>query len=155
MEKLRTYYDFAMNDLKYAQMGIEHTEDTSSLNILIVTSLVQAAEKFLKHIIDCDSDCFNPTDNELLRTHSFTKLYERVQSIITLQVTRSQVLWLGEFNFTVEYPRYMAFNVVRDDVNDALAIVLSIKADVDNYLADYVKRSAEQKKILGAVKIDL
>lgn len=155
MEKLKTYYDFAVNDLKYAQMGIEHTDDASSLNALIVASLTQSAEKFLKHVIERDSDCFNSVDGELLHTHSLTRLYTRVQSITTLRTTRSQIRWLGEFYFTARYPGDIAFEATRDDVNDALDIVLSLKSDIDNYLAALDKRRAEQKKTLRTMKLDL
>ena len=133
METLSNYYDFAQSDLMYASAVFQESKHNPSVYLYapLLSSLSQAAEKFLKHVIDTSTDFTSIADRDLMRSHSLSRLASRVCEITPLAVSRYDVRWLGEFYFSARYPGDVVFSATAQDVEDAFRIVLEIKRDVD------------------------
>ena len=95
----RSYLDFAVSDFLAAKAIF-----AAGYYDHCVKLCQQAAEKYLKHIIEQQG---TPADMLLLRSHKVHQLYDRACAILSLPVNksiRSDMATLSDFYFDKSYP---------------------------------------------------
>lgn len=152
MAGLKTYYDFGENDYKYALAILDSEKMEENFRAIVISTLTQSCEKFLKHIIQINTDGDTKEDYNLLHSHNLYKLYKRVSDFANISTTKSELVWLNEFYFAARCPGDYEFTTTEEDLNKALSIVNKIKLHVDNYLNEYETLVKRKKEELGLVK---
>ena len=148
MESLKTYFDFAENDFKYSTAIIDNEDLASSLCNVTLSSLTQASEKYLKHIIDISCDGSDKNDNDLMHSHNLSRIYKRVLEITEINAEISEIRWLGDFYFSARYPGDFYFSADMEDVREALDITNRIRESV----ISYIKSKENCKSIIDEIR---
>ncbi|MDO4557205.1 MAG: HEPN domain-containing protein [Lachnospiraceae bacterium] len=150
MEKgLNTYFGMGENDYQYAKVGMEFSSDLGNYNN-VVSGFAQAAEKYLKAIIQLD---YAEEDAlRYLKSHNLRALLNKIKEKRAFNVSSRDCKWLGDFYFDARYPGDNFVLVNSEDAQDALRIIDDVRAETIRILNEIEEERKKMKTTLNNLK---
>ena len=131
-----SYYDVALNDLKYLNYCIDGIDHMPEYNNVMIQEQ-QVCEKLLKHLVRLY--VFDADVDKLLKSHKLITLVNRIEKSTgrQLEVDKDALRYLSDFYFDGRYPGVDFIVATRKDAEKGYDIVNQVKAQVDNVVKNY------------------
>ncbi|MBP3488823.1 MAG: HEPN domain-containing protein [Roseburia sp.] len=133
MEKkqLVTYFDFAENDYTFFKAAYENGFVANSM-----AAIAQGiCEKYLKYLIELDSDCRKPQYESVMKTHNIRKLLKYIkQEVPGFCCDEGSIKKVDGYYFNTRYPGDESITVDKEDLEECMEAVDACRESVLTYL---------------------
>lgn len=132
-KELVTYFDFAENDYMFFKAAYE--------NGLVANTMAAIAqgicEKYLKYIIELDSDCRKPQYESVMKTHNIRKLLKYIkQEVPEFCCAEDSIKKVDGYYFNTRYPGDESITINKEDLDECMEAIAACREAVSVYLKD-------------------
>ena len=132
------YYDFAIKNLKTAQLHVEHNGDTDE----IAVACQQYFEKAFRQLLLL-------RDGAIYKTHKLSFLVNKL-SIPEFSVNENLLRMIGEYYFDKRYPNEAYIETSKDEALRVYNLAIELKPVIEYYLKEFNKSEDTSSKRLNA-----
>lgn len=132
-KELVTYFDFAENDYMFFKGAYENGFVANSM-----AAIAQGiCEKYLKYLIELDSDRRKPQYESVMKTHNIRKLLKYIkQEVPEFQCDESSIKKVDGYYFSTRYPGDESITVNKEDLKECMEAVAVCREAVMRYLKE-------------------
>lgn len=127
----KSYYDVALNDLRFLEFCYENLDEAPNYNNILVQEQ-QVAEKLLKHLLDVTVDSDDAI--VLLKSHKLQNILRRLAKQFDCILSMDDMRFLSDFYFDGRYPSNDYVFAEKEDAVRGFKIVQNVKQWVDEVL---------------------
>lgn len=131
------YYDFAIKNLKTAQLLVEHNGDTDE----IAVACQQYFEKAFRQLILL-------RDGTIYKTHKLSFLINKL-AILEFSVNEHLLRVIGEYYFDKRYPTEVYIETSKDEALKAYNLAIELKPIIEYYIKEFNKDKYTSTKRLN------
>lgn len=132
------YYDFAIKNLKTAQLHVEHNGDTDE----IAVACQQYFEKAFRQLLLL-------RDGTLYKSHKLSFLINKL-AISEFSKNENSLRLIGEYYFDKRYPNEVYEETSKDEALKAYNLAIELKPVIEYYLKEFNKSKDTPSKSLNA-----
>ena len=137
-KELVTYFDFAENDYEFFKGAYENGFVANSM-----AAIAQGiCEKYLKYLIELDSDHRKQQYESVMKTHNIRKLLKYIkQEVPEFHCDEGSIKKVDGYYFNTRYPGDESITINKEDLKECMEAVAACRKAVIEYLKErYIEK---------------
>lgn len=132
-KRLVTYFDFAEDDYAFFKGAYENGFVANNM-----AAIAQGiCEKYLKYLIELDSDHRIPQYESVMKTHSIRKLLKYIkQEVPGFHCDEGSIKKVDGYYFNTRYPGDESITIDKEDLSECMEAVAACRKAVEEYLKE-------------------